>query len=144
MFVDIQKIFCIQGLLSEVEVKYKMSECYLHMKEYREATTIVSETKLISCFVTVPKKILLKNTVISFSPSLTAYPIGCRIFDCRGETISIKCQSSNFCQLHVKNIRYVHFPLPSQSSSFSLPLYLSQAFTSFPMAKILSFLYKDL
>ena len=37
------KIFYIQGLLSEVEVKYKMSECYLHMKEYREATTIVSE-----------------------------------------------------------------------------------------------------
>lgn len=29
------------GLLSEVEVKYKMSECYLHMKEYREATTIL-------------------------------------------------------------------------------------------------------
>lgn len=32
-----------QGLLSEVEVKYKMSQCYLHLKEYREATTIVCE-----------------------------------------------------------------------------------------------------
>lgn len=29
------------GLLSEVEVKYKMSQCYLHLKEYREATTIL-------------------------------------------------------------------------------------------------------
>lgn len=29
------------GLLPEVEVKYKMSQCYLHMKEYREATTIL-------------------------------------------------------------------------------------------------------
>lgn len=33
----------LQGLLSEVEVKYKMSQCYLHLKEYREATTIVCE-----------------------------------------------------------------------------------------------------
>lgn len=32
-----------QGLLSEVEVKYKMSQCYLHLKEYKEATTIVCE-----------------------------------------------------------------------------------------------------
>ena len=78
--------------MSEVEVKYKMSECYLRMKEYREATTIVSERKLISFSVTVPKKILLKNTDISFSPSLTACCIGCRIFDCTGETMSIKCQ----------------------------------------------------
>jgi len=29
------------GLLSEVEVKYKLSQCYLHLKEYREATTVV-------------------------------------------------------------------------------------------------------
>ncbi|PFX25631.1 Anaphase-promoting complex subunit 7 [Stylophora pistillata] len=29
------------GLLSEVEVKYKMSQCYLHLKEHREATTIL-------------------------------------------------------------------------------------------------------
>lgn len=29
------------GLLSEVEVKYKTSQCYLHMKEYREATAIL-------------------------------------------------------------------------------------------------------
>ena len=33
-----------------------MSECYLHMKEYREATTTVSETKLISCFCNSSKE----------------------------------------------------------------------------------------
>ena len=51
-----RKIFCIQGLLSEVEVKYKMSECYLHMKEYREATTTVSEMKLILFFCNSSKE----------------------------------------------------------------------------------------
>lgn len=30
-----------QGLLSEVEVKYKLSQCYMHMKEFKEATAIV-------------------------------------------------------------------------------------------------------
>ncbi|KAJ7377277.1 Anaphase promoting complex subunit 7 [Desmophyllum pertusum] len=29
------------GLLSEIEVKYKMSQCYVHLKEYREATAIL-------------------------------------------------------------------------------------------------------
>ena len=33
----------LQGLLSEIEVKYKMSQCYVHLKEYREATAIVCE-----------------------------------------------------------------------------------------------------
>lgn len=31
----------LQGLLSEVEVKYKLSQCYMHMKEFKEATAIV-------------------------------------------------------------------------------------------------------
>ena len=46
-------------------------------------------------------------------------------------------------QGHVKNMPYVPFPLPSQSSSFSFPIYLSlqddlsKALTAFQMAKIL-------
>ena len=35
---------------------------------------------------------------IHLSSTLTAYPIGRRIFDCMAEAISIECQSSNlFC-----------------------------------------------
>ena len=43
---SLSKLF--QGLLSEVEVKYKMSQCYLHLKEYRDATTIVCEVVSLS------------------------------------------------------------------------------------------------
>ena len=34
--------------MSEVEVKYKMSQCYLRLKEHKEATTIVCTVKLYS------------------------------------------------------------------------------------------------
>ena len=40
--------FNFKGLLSEVEVKYKMSQCYLRLKEHKEATTIVCTVKLYS------------------------------------------------------------------------------------------------
>ena len=39
------------------------------------------------------------------------------------------CSSSNFYWKHVENIPNVSFPLPSRSSSFSLPIYLSLRFS---------------
>ena len=69
------------------------------------------------------------------------------ILDHTTETVSVDFQSSNFCQGNIENIPNVPFPLPSRSSSFSFPIYLSlqdisQALTSFQMAKILQLLKK--
>ena len=70
------------------------------------------------------------------------------ILDHTAETISVDCQSSHFCQGNIENIPYVPSPLPSRSSSFSFPIYLSlqddisQALTSFQMTKILQ-LFKE-
>ena len=81
-----QNNLCIQGLLSEVEVKYKMSECYLHMKEYREATTIVSEIKLISFFCNSSKENSFeKHGHVFLFQSLNAHCIGHHMFDCTGK-----------------------------------------------------------
>ena len=74
------------------------------------------------------------------------------ILDDTAKTVSVTdCQSSNFCQGNIENIPYVFSPLRSRYPFFSFPIYLSlqydlsQAITSFQMAKILQlFLYKDL
>ena len=57
--------FC-QGLLSEVEVKYKLSQCYLLLKDFREATTTVCLTLVFSSFLIM----LSHHACISFWSSM--------------------------------------------------------------------------
>ena len=68
------------------------------------------------------------------------------ILDHTAETVSVNCQSSNFCQGNIENIPYVPSPLPSRSSSLSFPIYLSlqddisQALLLFKWPKYFTFL----
>ena len=58
-----------QGLLSEVEVKYKLSQCYMHMKEFKEATAIVCRIIIVE----IVSFLLENNTTFFISADLKIF-----------------------------------------------------------------------
>ena len=123
---------------------------WLLLKYDYPSTRCRYKANLLLCYIVMSTSVRTTTTrVLLLWLLIVAFPIGRHIFNGTAETISNKCQSSNFCQWHVENIPYVPFlshwllslPLSLFPSIFSLQDDLFQTLTFFQMTKIHQLLF---